>query len=276
MTGRAVSGRTAVIAGAGGLPAALVAAAAERPVIAALEGVAPDGLSADLTFRVERLALFLRALSDTGVTRVVFAGAVRRPRLDPALFDPETAALLPRLLPALQAGDDATLRAVIGLFEDEGFAVAGAADLAPALLPGPGMLAGDLHAGAMADAARAATIVAALGAVDVGQGAVVQQGLCLAVEALPGTDAMLAQVAALPPGLRPDPAQGRGLLWKAAKPGQDRRIDLPTIGPATVAAAAQAGLDGIAFAAGQVILLDAAATAAAADIAGLFLWARAP
>jgi UDP-2,3-diacylglucosamine hydrolase len=110
--------------------------------------------------------------------------------------------------------------------------------------------------------------------VDVGQGAVVAQGLCLAVEALPGTDAMLAAVADLPGGLRPDPAQGRGLFYKAPKPGQDLRIDLPALGPRTVEQAAAAGLGGIAWQAGGVICLDLPAMIAQANRAGLFLWAR--
>jgi DUF1009 family protein len=174
---------------------------------------------------------------------------------------------------AMQAGDDVTLREVIALFEEHGFAVAGVAEIAPALIPGPGVLAGHPTPRDEADAARAAAIVAALGAVDVGQGAVVAQGQCLGVEALPGTDALLAQVAAIG-DRRPDPARGRGLLYKAAKPGQDRRIDLPTLGPATVRAAAAAGLGGIAWAAGEVICLDRPAMVAEAQARGLFLWAR--
>ncbi|OYX27127.1 MAG: phosphatidate cytidylyltransferase [Rhodobacterales bacterium 32-66-7] len=243
-------------------------------VVAALDGFAPDGVAADLTFRVERLIPFLRQLEGMGVTSVAFAGAVTRPRLDPALLDPDTAALLPRLMQAMAGGDDATLRAVIDIFSDFGFAVLGVADLAPDLLPGPGLLAGTLTLRDEGDADRAAQIVAALGAVDVGQGAVVVQGLCLGVEALPGTDAMLAGVAGLPAPLRPDPSRGRGLMYKAAKPGQDRRIDLPTLGPDTVRAAAAAGLGGIAFEAGSVICLDVPAMQRLAAEFGLFLWSR--
>ena len=265
--------RTAIIAGQGRLPAA-VAANLHAPLVAALDGFAPEGLTVDLTFRVERLVPFLRALDRDGITRVIFAGAATRPRLDPALLDEATAGLLPRLMQAMAAGDDATLRAVIEIFEEFGFTVAGVAEVAPDLLPGPGVLAGTLTPRDEADAARATAIVAALGAVDVGQGAVVAQGLCLAVEALPGTDAMLAGVAALKPGLRPDPARGRGLFYKAAKPGQDRRIDLPTLGPDTLHAAHAAGLGGIAFQAGAVICLDLPEMQRLAAELGLFLWAR--
>lgn len=268
--------KTALIAGQGGLPAALVAAMPARPLIASLDGFTPDGLTPDVGFRLERLVPFLRALQDRDITHVTFAGAAQRPRLDPSLIDPATAQVLPALMAAMAQGDDATLRAVIAIFEDEGFTIAGVADIAPALIPGPGFLAGSATDSDTRDATRAASIVAALGTVDVGQGAVVQQGLCLAVEALPGTDAMLRAVAVIPTTLRPDPAKGKGLFYKAPKPGQDRRIDLPTLGPDTIRLAAAAGLGGIAWAAGGVICLDPAAMADLAAKNGLFLWSRAP
>ncbi len=265
----------AIIAGSGALPVALVSAAPQRPFVAALDGFAPEGLDPDLTFRIERLYPFFAALHEAGVQEVCFAGAVRRPRLDPALFDPLTAGIVPRLMASLAQGDDATLREVIALFEEDGFRVIGADGLAPALVPGAAIWAGEVTPRDRQDAARAALIAEALGRVDVGQGCVVQQGLCLATEALAGTDAMLAMVAALPAGLRPDTARGRGLLYKAPKPLQDRRIDLPALGPATVTAAAAAGLGGLVWEAGGVLCLDLPAMQQAAKETGLFLWARA-
>jgi hypothetical protein len=266
-------GRVALIAGQGRLPA-LLARAMGAPFVAALDGFPPDGLKPDAVFRVERLVPFLHRLADEGVTRVVFAGAVRRPRLDPALFDPATAQLVPQLLAAMRAGDDAALRGIAAIFEAEGLAVVGAAEVAPALVPGPGVLCGAPDGADARDADRAAAIVAALGAADVGQGAVVAQGLCLAVESLPGTDAMLDFVAATAGGLRPDPAGARGLLYKAPKPGQDLRMDMPAVGPETVVRAAAAGLAGIAWPAGGALLLDREDSIAAARSAGLFLWSR--
>jgi len=261
--------RVALIAGAGGLPAAL-AAMLDAPLVCAPAGLAPEGLPVDLSFHFERLAPFLRALGDRGIDTVVLAGAIHRPRLDPALFDPATAQIVPRLVGAMQQGDDATLRAISGIFEEAGIAVVGVEDIAPGLLPGPGVLAGHVTPADEADATRAAAIVAALGAADVGQGCVVARGLCLAVEALPGTDAMLAQVAGLTGDLRP----AKGLFYKAPKPGQDRRVDLPALGVQTVINAAAAGLAGIAFEAGGVICLDLPAMQAEAAARGLFLWAR--
>ena len=262
--------KLALIAGAGGLPAALVAALAERPLICALDGFAPAGLTPDQSFRVERLAVFLRWLEDQGVSEVCFAGAVQRPRLDPALFDPATATLVPRLLAAMGQGDDATLREVLAIFAEHGFALKGVTDIAPHLVPGAGVYAGAVTPQDEKDAARAEAIVAALGAVDVGQGCVVAGGLCLAVETLPGTDAMLGFVAQIPAALRP----AKGLFYKAPKPGQDRRIDLPALGVQTVRNAAAAGLGGIVWQAGGVICLDLPAMQQEAEALGLFLWAR--
>jgi UDP-2,3-diacylglucosamine hydrolase len=257
--------RTAIIAGAGGLPAAL-AAVMDAPFVAAMHGFAPVGLTPDVVFRVERLVPFLDDLSNRGVTKVVFAGAVTRPRLDPALIDAATAQMVPALMHAMAQGDDATLRAVVAIFEDAGLQVVGVGDVAPVLVPGAGVLCGVPSDRDARDADRAAVIVDALGAVDVGQGAVVSGGLCLGVETLAGTDVMLSQVAAMQP-------KG-GVFCKAPKRRQDMRIDLPTIGPDTVDAVARAGLSGIAWAAGGVICLDLPAMVQRAQAQGLFLWAR--
>lgn len=272
---------TAIIAGSGDLPRLLAdrLAGAGAPYYV----FAVDGLALSLSdhqverFMIERLAILFDRLHELGVTRVVFAGAVARPRLQPELIDAKTAQLLPMILPALQQGDDATLRAVIALFEAEDLPVVGADAVAPEVLPAPGVLSRKTPSDADArDAVRAAEIVQALGAVDVGQGCVVAQGLCLALESLPGTDAMLHWVARVGAPLRPDPTGARGVFLKAPKPGQDRRIDLPTIGPDTVTAVQAAGLAGLVIEAGGVMMLDPARTVAQADAAGLFLWVREP
>lgn len=260
--------RLAIIAGRGDLPAAVAGALAVAPLVCAPDGFAPDGLAVDRVFRFERLVPFLRQLSDEGVDRVVFAGAMSRPRFDPALFDPATAQLVPHLLKAVAQGDDAMLRVAISLFEDAGLAVVGLAEIAPQLLVGPGLL------GAVApkpqdaeDAARGKAILDAMAPVDVGQGCVVAQGLCLGIEVIFGTDALLADVAARRAG-------AGGVFVKRAKTGQDLRVDLPTIGPATVQAVLAAGLTGICVQAGRVVVLHRAQVVAMADAAGLAIWAE--
>ena len=272
--------RTAIIAGQGVLPVFLAArlrAEGQDFLLAEMAGCPSDIPDMDrIRFRIERLVPFLDHLVESGVGRVIFAGAMRRPLLEPELFDAKTATLVPRLLGAMQSGDDAALRDVIAIFEEWDIGVVGVDAVVPDLVPGPGVLAGTPSEADRNDTARAADIVASLGVADIGQGAVVAQGLCLAVETLPGTDAMLAFAARHGPALRPDPKGARGVFYKAPKPGQDRRIDLPTLGLATVRAAAAAGLAGIAWQAGGVILLDRPAMIAEAEMTGLFLWAREP
>jgi len=293
----------ALIAGQGVLPK-LVLEARPGAVICELEGY-PTGLGPARSFRIERLGTLLADLKAAGVTEVCLAGRVGRPRLDPSLVDAATMPLVPRMMAALQVGDDAALRTVLGFFEEAGFAVRAAHEIVPEVLPPEGVLTRARPGpGAERDVARAVSAHRAMGAADVGQALVVAQGHVIAVEAQPGTDWMLASLLArgserLPTGgllddpfgvaadmfggpaqaARPrrDPAlpQG-GLLYKAPKPGQDRRADLPAIGPETVRGAAAAGLEGIAIEAGGVMVLDREGTVAAADAGGLFLWVRTP
>ena len=106
-------------------------------------------------------------------------------------------------------------------------------------------------------------------AFDIGQAAVVARGYVLAVEAAEGTDAMLRRCGDLNGwgyGAR------QGVLVKRPKPGQDRRFDLPGIGPQTVELAAEAGLAGIAVEAGAVLLAGVDELVDKANAAGLFLY----
>lgn len=261
--------RVALIAGAGGLPAEL-AGVLESPLVCAPAGIAPEGIAVDLVFHFERLVPFLRSLDARGVDTVVMAGAVHRPRLDPALFDRDTAALVPDLLAAMQGGDDAALRFLIALIESFDLRVLGVADLAPTLVVAPGPLTRRPPTdGERRDSARGRAILAALGPVDVGQGCVVADGLCLGLEVLFGTDALLGDVARHRPAR--EPTHG-GVFVKRSKDGQDLRADLPSIGPATVTAVRAAGLTAIALQAGHVLVLDRAATVAAAESAGIAIW----
>jgi len=268
--------RTVLIAGRGALPeivAARLSLDGAPPVLAEMEGFESLSLARDGVerFRLERLVPFLDRLVDLGVTRAVFAGGVHRPRLDPALLDPATMQLLPRIMAAMGQGDDGALREVIALMDEWGITVVGVQDICPELLPDPGQLGAHApNAQDRKDMARGFTILDAMGAVDVGQGCCVARGQCLAMEALPGTDVMLAHLANLRPGALPE----GGVFCKAPKPEQDCRIDLPALGVATVEGAHRAGLRGIAVKSGGVLMIDAPAMIARADELGLFLLAE--
>ena len=256
----------ALIAGQGKLPTALVAALPEKPCIAALEGNSPDDVTPDETFRIERLGSFLTDLTSRGVTEVCFAGAVRRRPIDQSAIDAATMPLVPRITAAMEQGDDTVLRTVVAIFEEAGLAVRGAHELHPGLLPPAGCETRvQVSRDTSEETIRARVFINALASADIGQACVVRHGQCLALEASFGTDWMLESLLS-----RPD--AGGGLLYKAPKPGQDRRVDLPAIGPETVERSKRARLDGIVIEAGGVMVLDQAATVAAADAASMFLW----
>ena len=253
----------ALIAGTGDLPPALLARLTVRPLVCALEGFAP-AVPADLTFRIETLGSLMEDLASRGVTQVCLAGAIRRPPVDAAAIDGATAPLVPRIERALAAGDDGALRIVMALFEERGLRIVAAHEIAPDLLPRAGVLTAAQPGSAHADDARIGALeVARLGASDTGQACVVAGGRVVASEGAAGTDAMLAGLAGQD-----------GILFKAPKPDQDRRADLPVIGPGTARAAAAVGLDGIVIAAGGVMVLEREAVVSICDDAGLFLWVR--
>ncbi len=273
---RARSG-VGVVAGSGALPRLVAEAlAAQRTpyVVLAFEGAAPPWLKGHPhhVSPFEKPGALFRALSAIGADSVVFAGAMTRPKLRPWRFDRTAARLAASILPLLRKGDDALLRGLAGVFEARGFQM-----LAPhALLSGLLAPKGDIAARSpsasdRADIARAARLVRLIGAEDVGQAAVVERGLCLGLEALPGTDALLDAVAARPPALRIVDDGVSGVLFKGPKPHQDWRVDLPAIGPETLRRAAAAGLAGVAVRAGGVLVLGLDEARTEADRLGLFL-----
>jgi DUF1009 family protein len=266
--------RTAIIAGQGRLPVLLANHLAETGTparVLALEGFAPQGLAAE-SFRLEHLGSVLKSLGDTGSDRVVFAGAVRRPAIDPARIDVLSAPLVPRIAAAMGQGDDFLLRTIIAIFEEAGLRVLGAHQVMPGLtLPAGPCTRTPPAPGWDADLARARAILEALGPLDLSQSCVVAGGLCLGIETQQGTEAMLRFVAKTRAPLRP----GRGgVLVKRSKPGQDPRVDMPTIGPETIDQAIAAGLVGIEVQAGGVLILDRDETLRRADAAGLAIWGR--
>jgi DUF1009 family protein len=261
-----------IIAGRGAMPgreAAAARAAGRALFIVGLEGFAAKEVLAPFPHafaRIGAVGTILELLRAHGCRELVLIGAVKRPSFFDLRPDAEGAKLIGRIGRAAFAGDDGLLGAIVRILEQDGFKVLGAHEiLAEALAPAGLLTQAAPDAQAMADIGRGVAVARALGGVDVGQGCVVQQGLVLAVEAVEGTDAMLGRSGPL---ARPGPG---GVLVKLAKPGQERRADLPAIGPDTVRGAAAAGLRGIAFEAGGTLIADRAATLAVAEETGLFL-----
>jgi len=266
-----------LIAGGGGLPVALAEHCRKtgRPFfVIRLRGFAGSEMDAfpGAMAGIAEIGRIVRLARETGCEALCFAGVVRRP--DFAALRPDLKGLgwLPGAAMAARRGDEALLRFLMQGFEREGFAIEGAhevmGDLALPLGPLGRRAPGPEH---QADIAKALKVAHEIGALDIGQAAVVCDGLVLAVEAQEGTDAMLRRVAELPDHVRGAPGRRRGVLAKAAKPIQEERVDLPTIGVATVDGADRAGLAGIVGVAGKMLVVDRAAVAQAADAAGLFV-----
>ena len=265
-----------IIAGSGPLPGRVAAAAraSGRDVfIVALEGFADPGVVEPWPHAVLRMGAAGRIIGTLKARRcqdLVMIGPVRRPSFLDIRPDAEGAKMLARIGRAAFAGDDGLLSAVIRVLSEEGFRVLGAHEILDAALGPAGLLTKAApDAATMSDIQRGIAVARVLGAADVGQGCVVRAGVVIAVEAVEGTDAMLARCGALLDALAM--SKPGGVLVKSVKPGQDRRADLPTIGPDTVRHAATAGLAGIAYDAGGTILAEREACIALAGELGLFI-----
>lgn len=298
----------ALIAGQGGLPPHLLRsllARGEVPVICEMEQY-PSSITEDLprvTFRLETLGTFLAMLGEVGITQICMAGAMRRPPIDPGKIDAATAPLIGPLQEALAKGDDGTLRAFIDLFETRGIKVIGASDIAPDLLPEAGVLTKAPLPDGVEDDLRAAQLaLQEMARADLGQAVLVKSGRVLAREDDRGTDALLDDhcpdipTPGFPDGWEevvglalstigalfsdrqadgaPDyPAEG-AILYKAPKPGQELRVDMPVIGPQTAMKAAEAGLSAIVIEAGGVMVMNLPGVLEILDAHGVALWVR--
>ena len=251
-----------ILAAGGRLPAqvARAALAAGRDVfIVGLEGVADQEITTfpHATVKWGQIGRIFQMLSERGIGDVVLIGAVdARPDFKGAGFDVATIRLMPKILKALSGGDDSVLGSVLRIVEDEGFRVVGAHEVAPRLVAQAGPVAGPAGLELDEDAKIAFEAAAAIGRLDIGQGTVAVDGRIIAVEAAEGTDDMIARVKRLRLDGRVLWNGRRWVLAKRAKPEQDLRIDMPTIGPRTVEAVAEAGLAGIVIEAQRVMIAE--------------------
>jgi DUF1009 family protein len=263
--------RLGIIAGGGDLPGRLAehAHGSGRSVfILSLTGFGDAALTARYAgaeAALGEIGKAMKLLKDAGCEEVVFAGTVKRPDLSALKVDLRGAALLPEILSVAGKGDDALLKVVLGAFEKAGFRIVGADDVLTDLLAPAGAFGlCEPSAADRVDLRAAAVAALQIGVADVGQGAVARNGAVIDTEKQDGTDAMLKRVAVM--------AGERGVLVKRPKPQQERRIDLPTIGLATIRNAHVAGLSGVAVEAGGALVLNREEVAAEANRLGLFVY----
>lgn len=219
----------------------------------------------DAVIRIGDWGRTLDLLNEHRIEELVFAGTVRRPALKEIRPDARGALFLARLGRAW-FGDDSILSAVMNELEKEGFHVVSPESLLQEFVAKEGAYGSvQPDEAAIADILRGKEVIKAIGAQDIGQAVVIQQGIVMAVEAAEGTDAMIARCKSL---LRDDAG---GVLVKLPKPGQDRRVDLPTIGTRTIQAAREAGLIGVAVEAGGALVVEVEEIVKIADAAGIFV-----
>ena len=267
-----MAAKLGILAGSGDLPFRVIETcqSENRPFfVLVLEGAADPERFLGLPHRRVRPGAIgegLRILRENAVKELVMAGPVPRPSLAQLRPDWHGAKVAARIgLRAL--GDDALLTTVIRELEAAGFRVVGLHEILDDLLMTVGPLTAlRPDAQAEADIAHGVEVARGLGALDVGQAVVVQQGIVLGVEAVEGTDALIERAATL---RREGPG---GVLVKIAKPGQERRVDLPAIGVGTLERCACSGLRGIALQAGATLVLQRQQVVATAERTRLFVF----
>jgi hypothetical protein len=273
-----VSSPVGLIAGGGVLPFAVADSLAARgvsSVLFALRG-ACDAQKVERYrhqwISVGQFGRATRLFRAEGCRDLVFIGTLTRPALSEIRLDWGTLRVARQIWAAFRGGDDHLLSGIGRILEQDGFRMAGIRDVAPDLLMPEGCLTRAApDADAEADIAKGCEVLRALSPFDIGQAVVVIDGHVVGVEDIEGTDGLLARIARLREQGRVRSATGRGVLVKAPKHGQDLRFDLPTIGSGTIDGAREAGLAGIAVAAGATQIVDPQAVIAAADGPGLFV-----
>jgi UDP-2,3-diacylglucosamine hydrolase len=271
-------GPLAMLCGGGNLPLAVAdkVKGGGRPVVLFPLRGAAEGLAVERFphhwLHIGQIGKFLRLARASGCRDVVFIGALVRPSLWQVHLDLKGLSVLPRVIAAYRGGDNYLLSGISKLLEDEGLRLVGAHEVAPSILVPEGTL-GRAQASERdrEDIGLGLDYLQAAGKFDIGQAVVVAGRHVLAVEAAEGTDAMLGRVAEMRANGRLRAPRGSGVLVKAPKPAQDRRFDLPSIGPQTVEGANRAGLAGIAVVAGSTIAADLEQLVTAADRAKVFV-----
>src|SRR6516165_10721023 len=253
----------AVICGAGSLPFAVADAVARRgrPVVLfPIQGWADPARIAGYRHHwasFGHFGWFCRVARAEGCRDVVLIGWLLRPAIWQLRPDFKTLRLLPRVLRIFRGGDDHLLSGIAAIFEEHGFRLIGAHEIAPEILMPEGPLGRRTPSRRDCDdISKGLTLLDATSPFDIGQAAVVADERVIAIEAAEGTDHMLMRVAQLRQNGQVPAASNRGVLVKAAKRGQDRRLDLPSIGPQTIEHAKRAGLAGIAVTAGSTIVAE--------------------
>ncbi len=260
-----------MIAGGGMMPVEIIKYCNKHGMEIFVIGIEPFASEEQLkdaphTFaKIGEAGKMLKTFKKNDVYRIVLAGGIKRPSLKEMIPDWGGMKILAKLA-VKKMSDDGMFRAVMDEIENHGFKVVGIEEVVPEMLFSEGLY-GKVKPSAedMDDIMRGITVAKALGAVDVGQAVVVQEGMVLAVEAIEGTDMMLSRAATVR-------KEGKApVMVKILKPGQDMRVDLPAIGLQTIEQLKKYGIKGIAVEAGGILMIEREAVIKMADESGIFI-----
>lgn len=253
----------AIVSGYGNLPYEIARgaiAAGSLPFMIGIEGEAEPSIEEfdHRYMNLGQLGALFKLLKAKNIHHIVMAGGVhQRPEVFQLKLDWGAISSIPRILAVSLGGDSNLLTGLVKLFEDHDIQVLGAHQVAPKLLASSGVIANrkpnkkDMH-----NINLAAIACKMLGKLDIGQAAIAEAKRVIAVEGVEGTDGLLKRIVDLRTTGRMPEKGKNGVLVKLVKPGQDHRVDLPTIGPQTILGVKEAGLNGIVVGAGNSLILE--------------------
>jgi DUF1009 family protein len=212
-----------------------------------------------------QLGRCISTLKDAGVVQAVMAGQVKHVKLFTDVMPDATMMLM--LAKLATKNTDSLISAIAGVLAKHGIDLIDSTAFLADLLAKPGVLSERAPTQAMTDDFTFGyTVADAIAGLDVGQTIVVKDKAVVAVEAMEGTDAVIARAGTL---------AGAGTRSvKVAKPAQDMRFDVPVVGIATVEAMAASGADAITVDAGKTLIVDGERFFRAANAAGIVVIGR--
>ncbi len=262
-----------IIAGQGSLPKQIVNGLIDhgmKPYVAALKGIAEKNVAEGVDAiwgNVTAVGKIIGFFRDNNVKQLVLAGGMKRPSFSSLIPDGTGLKLLNRLRKLDEAGDGKMFDEIISFLEENGFEVLCVDEVVPEMVTAQGVM-GEVSPSKnnMNDVEYGKYIAEEVGRLDIGQSIIVQNRVTLGVEGIDGTDALLTRYGPLQ-------FDGHGaILVKIRKPKQDRRIDLPAIGPRTIELLHEFRYKGVALKAGDSLIIEREQTLARAKELGIFIY----
>ena len=219
----------------------------------------------DYTVSLSKMGRAVKYVKNIGIKHILMVGGVKRPSLKNIIPDLWTAKFLTTISSKV-SGDNSVLSKLTKALEREGFIIVAPEEVLPNLICPKGTL-GKVKPNQQnnEDISTGYRIAKIIGANDIGQSIIIENGLVIAVEASEGTDRMIKR------SLNLKKEKKAGVLIKVIKPMQDKRIDRPVIGIDTIKAVKKAGLDGIALESNEILILNYSDVILYADEEGLFV-----